>query len=102
VGLQLQENALLIILVQASVGDGVADPVRQLTPNPLITGHIVEVFAGKWVVFEHPGGSPSIRCSSTANRISQAGRVVGVMPTTENACNHAEHEEVTAGFRSRR
>jgi hypothetical protein len=54
------------------------------------------------VVFEHPGGSPSIRCSSTANRISQAGRVVGVMPTTENACNHAEHEEVTAGFRSRR
>jgi hypothetical protein len=101
VGLQLQVHATLIIRVQASGGDSVADPARQLTPNSLITGHIVEVFAGNWVVFEHPGGSPSIRCSSTANRISQAGRVVGVMPTTENACNHAEQEEVTAGFRSR-
>jgi hypothetical protein len=54
------------------------------------------------VVFEHPGGSPSIRCSSTANRISQAGGVVWIVPTTENAGNHAEQEGITAGFRSRR
>jgi hypothetical protein len=77
-------------------------PCQQLTPHPFVAAQVAEVLTAQRVVFEHPCGRSPIRRSSTANRISQAGGVVGVVPTTENAGSHAGEEGITAGFRSRR
>jgi hypothetical protein len=102
VGLHLQENAALILGGQASGGDAVHNPAQQLTTNPFIAANIAELLTGQRVVFKHPCGCSPIIRDGTSNRVSQAGGVVGIVPTSGNAGNHAEQEGITAGFRLRR